>query len=108
MDGFKEFLTGLLEQLRRLVVADAASESIQCCKTDTGFQILFCPSNRLELFTGRLQIGIGASLALFDLGVHGVVVINPFKLFLVTSMHAIYVDITRITIGPGFAPTTDF
>ncbi len=41
MNGFEECLAGLLELLRRLVVADLISGFVEYFKTKAGFQIVF-------------------------------------------------------------------
>ena len=40
MNSFEEYLAGLLETVRRLVVADLVSDRVEYCKADAGFQII--------------------------------------------------------------------
>ncbi len=41
MNDFKEFLTGLLESVHRLVVTNLVNDAVEYFKADAGFQMAF-------------------------------------------------------------------
>src|SRR4030067_3232460 len=69
LNGFEECLAGLLEPVRRLVVADPVSGGVECFKTDAGVQMLFGIGERFELVIGRHHGLVAIDLALFALAV---------------------------------------